>query len=487
MKNSSEKLSLGTKLGFGVGDIFGGGAMVVIGFFYLYFLTDVVLISPALAGIIFLISKGWDAISDPLMGLITDRTRTRFGRRRPYFLAGVIFIFLAFFMMWYPINFENEMHRFLYVLVAYVFYSTVYTMVMIPYFAMASEITLDYDERTSVTTFRIVFSSTSSLLCAVIPLEIVKYFNDERTGFLAMAIIFGVFFGLPYLATFFATTERKEFQMEQKKFNFRETFIEPLKLPTFMNFLFMYLFAMTTMDIIMSVMMYFMTYYIGRPEETSYVLGVMLVVQILALPVFQQISNRKGKRNTYMYAALWWVVIMGMSFWMTPALPGWVVYVFGAMIGIGSGGLVIMVYSILPDVPDVDELYSGLRREGTYSGLITFLRKLSSALGIYIVSNVIQFSGFKKPVENTVDGVVQLVKQQQSPEFIFTLKILLAVLPVVFLAIGIYNAWHYRLTPETHERLKNFLNNRRSGGKYDPEEEKELKRILEQKDPMPVQ
>jgi len=160
------------------------------------------------------------------------------------------------------------------------------------------------------------------------------------------------------------------------------------------------------------------------------------------------------------------------------------VYVFGGMIGIGSGGLVIMVYSILPDVPDVDELYSGLRREGTYSGLITFLRKLSSALGIYIVSNVIQFSGFKKPVENTVDGVVQLVKQQQSPEFIFTLKVLLAVLPVIFLTIGIYNAWQYRLTPETHERLKNFLNSRRSGEEYDPEEGEKLKRILERKGPM---
>jgi MFS family permease len=104
MNNSSEKLSLSTKLGYGAGDLFGGGAMTIIGFYYLYFLTDIVKISPALAGIAFLVSKIWDAVSDPLMGMISDRTRTRFGRRRPYFLAGIILIFIAFFLMWFPVS-----------------------------------------------------------------------------------------------------------------------------------------------------------------------------------------------------------------------------------------------------------------------------------------------------------------------------------------------------------------------------------------------
>jgi oligogalacturonide transporter len=485
MNDTTEKLSLTTKIGFGLGDIFGGGAMVVIGFFYLYFLTDVILISPALAGIIFLISKGWDAVSDPIMGIITDRTRTRFGRRRPYFLAGVVLIFLAFFMMWYPIDFEEEMHRFVYVLAAYIFYSTVYTLVMIPYFALASELTLDYNERTSMTTIRIMFSSTSALLCAVFPLEIVKHFQDERTGFLAMAVIFGLFFGLPYLATFFATREREEFQGEPRKFTIRETFIEPLKLPTFINVLLMYLFAMTTMDIIMSVLLYFMTYFIGRPDETSYVLGTMLIVQVLSLPVYQMISRRRGKRKTYIYAAVYWLLLMGLSFFLGPAQPSLLIYIFGALLGIGSGGMVIMVYAILPDIPDVDELYSGQRREGTYSGLITFMRKLSSALGIYIVSNVIEFAGYRRPVKETVEGVAKLVKQPQSGQFLFVLRLLLALLPVLFLGIGIFNAWRFRLTPQVHKRLKDYLKLRRAGEETDPAEEEELKQILERRAAMP--
>ena len=106
---NDQKLKLSTKLGFGVGDIYGGGAMLIIGIYYLHYLTDVMLISPALAGVAFFVSKIWDAVTDPMMGYISDRTRTRFGRRRPYFLAGIVLIFISFFLMWYPIDFELEM------------------------------------------------------------------------------------------------------------------------------------------------------------------------------------------------------------------------------------------------------------------------------------------------------------------------------------------------------------------------------------------
>ncbi|HAH96809.1 MAG TPA: MFS transporter, partial [Firmicutes bacterium] len=91
----SEKLSASTKLAFGFGDVYGGGAIQIVNFFYLIFLTDYIGLRPAYAGIIFFIARGWDAIADPLMGVITDRTRTRFGRRRPYFLAATVLVFVS--------------------------------------------------------------------------------------------------------------------------------------------------------------------------------------------------------------------------------------------------------------------------------------------------------------------------------------------------------------------------------------------------------
>src|SRR5512147_1915325 len=121
MQNSSEKLSIWQKLGYGVGDFYGGGAGTLISFFYLVFLTDVVRISPGLAGAVILVSKVYDAITDPFEGVISDRTRTKMGRRRPYLLAGIPLVFLSFFAMFYPVAFENEYMRFAYVISTYLF------------------------------------------------------------------------------------------------------------------------------------------------------------------------------------------------------------------------------------------------------------------------------------------------------------------------------------------------------------------------------
>jgi len=477
----NEKLGWGIKIGFGLGDLFGGGSMVVVGFFYLYFLTDVILISPALAGTVFLVSKCWDAVSDPIMGIISDRTRTRFGRRRPYFLAGVILIFLAFFLMWYPINFQQEIHRFIYVLIAYVFFSTVWTIVMIPYFSLSSELTTNYNERTSLVTVRVFFSHFSSLVCAVVPLEIVRQFPDERTGYMAMAITVGLFFALPYIVVFLSTRERKEFQKKPQPFNIQKSFISPFRTPTFVNVLFIYLFSFVTMDVVMSIIMYFMTYYMKRSGETSFVLGTLCILQIVALPIFWFISKKTSKKTSLMVGAVLMLIVMSASFLITPDGHAMILYFFAALIGLGTGGVIVMIYSIFPDVPDVDELYSGIRQEGIYSGLLTFMRKLGSALGIFIVSQFLSLAGYKKPIEQTVDGVSKLVKQQQTPEFLMILKLVFALVPVVFLSICIFNLVRYRLTPEIHSRLDALLNLKRRGESHDKAEEETLKKLLEGK------
>src|SRR5690606_7506714 len=153
-----ERVPWRTRLIYGSGDLFGGGAYNIINFYYLIFLTDVAHVRPALAGIIVLASRIWDAVSDPLMGSITDRTRSRFGRRRPYFLAGSVLIFLAFALHWYAPAFASETARFAYALFSYIFFATVFTLVMVPYSARPAEITLDYHERTRLNSVRLAFS-----------------------------------------------------------------------------------------------------------------------------------------------------------------------------------------------------------------------------------------------------------------------------------------------------------------------------------------
>jgi oligogalacturonide transporter len=456
---------------------------VIVGFYYLHFLTDVLLITPVLAGMAFLISKMWDAVSDPLMGVISDRTKSKYGRRRPYFLAGVILILFSFVLLWYPVDFEKEMHRFSYIICAYLIFSTVITLVMVPYNALSSELSLDYDERTSLTSFRIFFSSVSSLVCAVVPLKIVRMFPDIKLGYIVMAISFGLFFALPFIVVFFSTQERKEFQEKTTSLNLSHLFIKPFKTPTFINVLCMYLFAFVAMDVVMAIMIYFMTYYLGRGNETENVLGVLLVCQIIALPIYTKISQKTDKRTSYLAATLLLLVVMIFSYFITPGMPDAIIYIFAALAGLGTGGLVIMIYAIFPDMPDIDELYTGERREGLYSGIITFSRKVSSALAIAGISTAISIAGYTAPIKETVGGVTRMIQQTQTPEFLLTLRLVFVGFPALFLIMCLINGLRYRLTKSSHGELKLILEQKRSDQveTVSEKDEQSLKDFLERR------
>ncbi|MFX1411800.1 MAG: MFS transporter [Promethearchaeota archaeon] len=471
--SSSEKLGFWRKVGFGLGDIYGGGSGVVVSFYYLYFLTDVVRINPALAGTVILISKVYDAITDPFEGVITDRTRTRLGRRRPYLLAGILLVFLSFFALFYPADFSQEWQRFVFVILAYLFFSTVVSIVMVSYNALASELTLDYHERTSISSFRIFFSTVSSILCALLPLEIVKLFPDVRTGYIAMAAIFGVFFALPFIATVVAARERPEFQGEMRSFDLRQAFVEPFKMRTFVFALVMYLFAFVAMDTVSSIVVYFMKYYLQRGGEASYVSGLLLIAQVASLPFYLWLGKRTSKRTGYIVGAVVWMVTMLFSFLVVPGAPDLVVYAFAGLVGLGTGGIIVMMYAIFPDIPDVDELVTGERHEGTYSALVTFMRKLSSAVALFLVSTTIGLVGYVAPVEQVVDGVTRLVEQPQPESFILALRLIFAFVPIVLLIVALAFSFRYPLTPQVHARLNRVLAARRRGEPDTPEAERE--------------
>jgi len=449
----AEKLSLWQKLGYGLGDIYGGGSGVIISFYYLVFLIDIVRISPALAGTVILISKFYDAVTDPLEGILADRTRTRMGRRRPYLLAGIPLVFLSFLGLFYPIDLGRELHRFLFVVGSYLFFSTVVSIVMLNYNALQSELTLDYNERTALSSFRIFFSTMSSILCALLPLEIVGAFDDVRTGYIAMGLAFGAFFALPFIATVTASRERKAFQRPPEPFDWRLAFLEPWKMRTFVYTLAMYLLAFVAMDTVSSIVVFFIKNYLLRGGEASFVSGTLLVAQVASLPFYVWLSKRTSKRIGYLVGAAIWMVTMLFSFFIVPGLPSFVVYLFATVVGLGTGGIIIMVYAIFPDIPDIDELKSGQRREGIYSALFTFTRKLSSAFALFLVSNAIALVGYLPPLEQVVDGATKLVEQPQSGSFVLVLRLVFALVPIVLLAVAILFAPCPGPTPQRRTRI----------------------------------
>ncbi len=471
-----KKLSKAEILVFGSGDIFGGGAQLIVNFFYLIFLTDVVKLTPALAGTIVLISRIWDAVSDPLMGVITDNTRSKYGRRRPYILLGSFGIIAAFTMLWYPVSFSSQTATFIYVLFAYLFYSTVSTVIMVPYSSMSSEVSMEYKERTVLNGTRLFFSQVSSLICAVLPMQIVKLATDLKTGYIMLGLVFGIFFAIPLFAIFFVCRERAPLSITKNKFTL-DVFLSPIKIRSFRILIVMYLLSFFAMDVISSIFAYYMKYFLQRPGELDFVLGTMLISQIVFLPIVVKSAVAIGKSQTFIAGACVWILGALFLGGYSTLWPTWAIYVIAAVIGGGLSGCIVMAWTMFPDVTDVGELYFNDRKSGSFSGIMTFARKSSSALGIFIVSLILEFSGYIKP--DTVNGQEMLHTQPET--FITALKWIVFVIPVVLLAITVLFALKYPLSKDMHDKLRDYLDFKR--GKTDktnisPEELEILKKKL---------
>jgi oligogalacturonide transporter len=324
-------------------------------------------------------------------------------------------------------------------------------------------LTADYNERTSVSSFRIFFSSLGSIISAVVPLELVKLFPDVHQGYIAMGLAFGLFYAIPFIFTVMAVRERPDFQRPLTKFDWREGFIEPFKVKTFVLALVMYLMAFVAMDVVQSVVVYFMKNYVQHPQDITLVNGTLLIAQLVCLPAYVYLSRKTNKRTAYIVGAAVWMLVMLTSLLLGPGQPRWTMYLFAACVGFGTGGVVVIMYAIFPDIPDVGELRNGKRQEGTFSALTTFTRKLSSAFSLFLVGNFLNITGYLPPVQQVVSGATKLVEQPQSPQFLLFLRLLFVLVPVVFLTIAVLVASKFPLTLEAHQRLTRVLEARRAG------------------------
>ena len=456
MNPAAPPITLKEKLIFGSGDIFIGGSQVIMAFYYLRFLTDVVQISPALAGTVVLVSKIWDAISDPVMGVITDNTRTRWGRRKPWFVLAFFGIITSFIMLWYPVGFDSQAHKFVYVLLTYIYFSTVSTICLVPYSSMSSEISTDYQERNNINGIRLFFSQLSSLIGAVLPLTVVEMFNDPTAGWLTMAIVFSVFYAIPWLLMFRFTHERVPIVGERSVFSIR-TFLQPFEVRSFRKLILMYFLAYLSMDVVAAVFQYYMYYYLDRKDEADLVIGTMLITQIILIPVVVTLANRYGKATVYCYSIALWLAGATCLALYNPGWPTVSIYAVAALVGSGVVGCVVMPWSIFPDVTDVGELRFGKRIAGSFSGVLTFSRKFSGAIGIFAVGMILEFSGYIPPLQEVRDGQFIETLQQQPDSVITALQLIVFLVPCALLIPAFFTARSYPLDKITHDRLRRYL------------------------------
>lgn len=471
-----ERLPRYYKFFFGLGDFLGGGSFVLIGVYYTFFLTDVVELGLLFIALNMVIAKVWDAITDPLMGILSDKTKSRWGRRRVYFIIGILPVAISFFLMWLPLRVDNQVLLFIYFLITHLLFRTVFTMVMIPFNAIIPELTTDYNERSNISGYRGVFSIFSSLLSAVIPGIIIGLYTDKGIGHAVMAGIFGLFYALPFISSFFFSYERPEYQ-RSKPLPFWESFRESSKNRSFLYLLGLYIFAFVAFDILMATFLYFLKYYLGRESislpvlgtmpMSSLLLGIMLLTEMIFLPVYIVIANRTSKKSSMIIGLIIWGIAMSMAWFFPANIPNTYLYLYALVLGMGTSAVAILPWAMLPDISDVDELMTGKRREGVYAGFFTFIRKISSGLALAILPLSLWF----------VDYDVKL--DVQAEPAVFMIRVLFSIVPIFFIIVTVYFTTKFPLNSHTHAVCMNEIR-RRKGEEYDDmgitEEEKD--RIL---------
>lgn len=473
-ENASEKsvkVPFSVKLCYGLGDIYGGGSFNIINFFYAFFLANIAGIPTYWAAIIMMVARLWDAISDPIMGFISDNTRSKLGRRKPYFIAGIPLIIISMIWVWYPISSDNLTLKILFAASGYLFYNTVVTMVIVPYTAFAAEITLDYYERNSLNTVRMVFSLLSSLMCALVPLSIVS-FVSSKTGnyadaYFVMALIIGLIFGLPYIAVSLGTKERKEFYTAPVRKDPWAPMFKSLKVRSFRKLIVLYLCVFVSLDLITTSFQFYMAYVIKRPDDFSLVLGALIIAEIIAALFTAPMSKKIGKPYTAIIGCIVWIITGLMTLFITPESPGAAIYIIGILMGVGMAFPITLLNSLFADVTDIGELYFGSRVEGTFSGVQTLIRKCASAVANSVFMAALGFAGFIAPIKKIV-GLKEVLEYQKQPESLSTLiRLTIAVFPLLLLAVGIAILLKWPITSKNHEKTLRYLEAKRKGEEPD--------------------
>ncbi len=454
-------------LAYGSNDVLGAGSMAVISTWILIFYTSFCGLSAAQATIIFGVARVLDAFTSPMIGHLSDnigRTRLgkRFGRRR-FFILAAIPLLPAFAIMWV------SGQSFWYYLVTYVLFEMVYAMEIIPYETLASEMATDYKTKAKFAGARILCGQCSAIAAAFLPAWLIAYLGpDSPDTYLYMGIIFSILFmGAAGLLYAFSWERARPPELEAEEdarerptlgASFRALYrnlFSTLRIRAFRLHLGMYLGGYISQDIYNAAFTYFVIFALaGSTAIVGQLVGVTYIVQLVAVVLAINFALRLSPAMAYRFAALSFAIgvfiflgMYGAGYTATSSLF-WLPVVFA---GLGRGALNYIPWATYNYMADVDEIVTGRRREGAFAGVMTFVRKMSQALAVILVGQVMQASGFVSKA--TV----------QSPQAIAAIVGVLGLGTVAMLIFGVIVSTRFRLDPKTHAILLDEIEHLRAG------------------------
>ncbi len=455
---TTPQLSRRTKFIYSLGDWGTSAATVARNTFWFIFLTNVVGIGAGLAGTVVLVGRIWDSINDPLVGTLSDRVQTRWGRRRPFLLFGAVPFGLAFFLMFYVPPIHSTAGLAIYYSVTFLLFDTVYTLVNVPYIALTPELTEDFDERSNLAGWRM----GSSILAALITGGTFTLLAEDifgtwlgggptaiRSGYALTAAIWGLTLTIPLLILFKYIEEPKR-EPDPDPIRPLQTFREVFSNRPFRLAAAIYLLSFATVDVVLVVFVRFLIDYVRvDPGFDNLLLALVLGLAFLSMPIVIKLMHRFGKRNTYIGSMMFMAVVLGIISQVPPGGQN-LMLVAAVFAGLGYGAANAVPWAIVADVVEADELKTGKRREGIYAGYLVFFRKMASAFAIFIVGQLLAASGF---VSSTTGSV--FVEQPESA--LLMLRLLVSVIPAFMLVMSVLVAWRYPLSRERFYAIQQEL------------------------------
>jgi GPH family glycoside/pentoside/hexuronide:cation symporter len=382
------------KIAWGIGEL---GIAFYVGVtmaFFLFFLTEAHGISPVLAGAALLIPRLWDAITDPFMGAISDRTRSRMGRRRPFLLVGSLLFGLTFWLVLSPSTAQSELGKAAYFTAMYLLVSTAYTIYDVPYSSMAAEMTGNYRERTNLIGYKMMAARLGIIMSAIVSPLI---YNSQETlaeGFALLGAVGGVFITVTGLVAFFATSKAPRTEVLPERFSLREEITAVIQNRPFANLFIVFLLQNLAIGASATTLIYFITITMAvTPNLIGPLFAVAGVTALVATPGWVIIGGRIGKKPAYARAMLINMAVALAVFFLPPSLA---MLLFGIYVvnGAADAGSQLMPNSMVPDTVEVDELRNGVRREGAIFGAWSFCRKAGMAGGAFLASICLSLFGF---------------------------------------------------------------------------------------------
>ncbi|MEM9772079.1 MAG: MFS transporter [Cyanobacteria bacterium P01_D01_bin.73] len=464
--DSPQALSLSTKLAYGAGDLGPAITANVLIFFLLYFLTEVAGLSPGLAGWILLIGKVGDAINDPIIGVMSDRTRSKWGRRYPWMIFGAIPFGIFFLMQWW-VPFQDEWVLFWYYLAISILFNLAYTAVTLPYATLTPQLSDDYNERTNLNTFRFSFSIGGSITSLILAQQIFRFVEDPVQRYLILGIVCTVISVIPIFLCVAGTfrrampKERELIAQEAAGENTEEQLPLPKQIAIalgsrpFQYVVGIYLCSWFAVQLIGAIMQFYVVSWMGL--DAAEFPNVALAVQgtaIAFLPVWGRLSKTAGKRGVYfMGTGIWLVAQAGLLFLQPGQVP--LMYVLCVMAGAGVSTAYLVPWSMLPDVIDANEIKTGQRQEGVFYSFMVFLQKMGLALARWFVGQIIEWAGYIKGTPDAPPPV-------QPESALWAIRLLIGPLPAIALAVGIVLTYFYPITAELHSEILLKLKERKS-------------------------